>query len=336
MDERFYDFASCFTLTNLMKAARDCCKGTDWKYQPQSFMARRLTNCAKLLEELEYGTYHPSPVKKFTVRERGKLREVKPVNFRDRVVQRCICDHVLVPLMESVVSPDNSACLKGRGLTYAFERVRQHAADCPYDGLLVQFDFSGYFASIDQDTLIRQLAGLIEDPRMFRVLEVTIRDDEQGLELGSHVSQLCATLYLNDIDWLIASMRGVTGYHRYMDDGVIFCASRDAAELALGVLEGESQRLSLKLNKKKTHIEPVRQPFIFCKMRFHRLEDGTVRMNVRKQQSRRAVKHAKSVKELAGRKPELDIDLMPVEAALSGYLNRGDADLDRLLALMHQ
>lgn len=327
-DER-QGFADCFTISNMLRAADECYKGVGWKRQPQLFMNRALTNCAKLLREVEDGTYRPTATRPFTISERGKTRLVKPVNFRDRVAQRCFCENVLVPAVESFVSAECSAVLPQRGLTYAFERVREHAEACPVGGWLVQFDFSGYFASIDQTMLLAMLKGMIPDERLYRFAETVVRAESPGLELGSHVSQLCATAYPVSLDSAVMALDGVTGYHRYMDDGIAFCTDKASAIAAMATVERCSSELQLSLNAGKTHINRVTHPFVFCKLRFTKDPgDGSVRVNVRKKQSRRAVKHAKSVK----RRDEAvgGIDLLPVRAALEGYLGRGDADLSRL------
>ena len=104
MQDKRQGFADCFTVSNMLRAADECYKGVGWKRQPQLFMNRALTNCAKLLREVEDGTYRPTATRPFTISERGKTRRVKPVNFRDRVVQRCFCENVLVPAVESFVS----------------------------------------------------------------------------------------------------------------------------------------------------------------------------------------------------------------------------------------
>lgn len=329
MDERLCDFASCFTLTNLMEASIKCYRGVDWKHQSQKFMNRRLTNCMRLFGEIVDGSYRPRPVEKFTLNERGKVREVKPVAYRDRVVQRCLIDHILLPAILRRITVENSACLKGRGLSYAYDRVRLHAENCPADGWVAQFDFSDYFHNIDKDKLLSMLGEMIGDERTMRLIETIVRDDDGGLELGSHVSQLCATMYPTDIDEAACSMPGVTGYHRYMDDGILFAESKVAAVDALRAIEAMSDDMGLKINGKKTHCNRVTHPFVFCKMRFTKTEDG-VRMNVRKKQSRRSVRHARDVKMVAEANPDSEIDLQPVEASLRGYLDRGDADLSRL------
>jgi RNA-directed DNA polymerase len=319
------DFASCFNLNNLMAASRQCERGVRWKKQPQQFSNKRLTSCTKLLEEIEGGSYAPQGVKPFTICERGKTRHVKPVTFRDRVAQRCFCNHVLVPAVEGYVTDECSAVLPGRGLSYAFEHVRKIAETAPFDAWVARFDFSDYFATIDHAVLLNMLSRLIPDDRLYSFARTVVDSEGPGLDLGSHISQLCATMYPTPIDRAVMDLEGTIGYHRYMDDGIMVCASRKDADAALDAAVSMATRMRLTINPRKTFINRVAHPFVFCKMRFTKRPDGSVRCNVRKQQSRRAVKHAKSVVRLAKRTG--CIDLEPVAASLSGYLNRGDVDL---------
>lgn len=327
-DERFDLMASCFSLGNLMDAASKCYKGVGWKRQAQGFMNRKLTNCRKLQLEVLGGTYEPTEVRRFDIVERGKPRSIKPVAFRDRVVQRCLCDQVLTPAIKRAVIEDNSSCLGGRGLSYAYDRVRAHLAACPADGWALQYDFHDYFHTVDRERLLSMLHGLVPSERMIGLVEKVIREDSPGLELGSHVSQLCAVLYPTGLDVAVSSAPGVAGYHRYMDDGIAFCESREAAMGALSVLRESADSLGLALNEGKTHIERATHPLVFCKARFEKTSDGA-RMNMRKRQTHRAVRHARSVAKRAETHPE--IDLAPVEAALAGYVNKGDADLSWLV-----
>lgn len=330
MGER-QDLASCLTISNLMAAARKCYKGVSWKRQPVMFMNRLLTNCAELREEILSGTYEPRDPTRFTVNERGKIRLIKPVDFRDRVVQRCLADHVIVPSIVPAMVEDCSACLEGRGITYALERVRGHAARCPADGWVVQFDFHDYFHTIDRGLLLAMLEPLVGDEGLMGLIELSVREEGPGLELGSHISQLLACFYPTPIDHAIEGVPGVVGYHRYMDDGIVFCEDRAASVSVAEELRLWSDSMGLELNARKTHANKVSQPFVFCKMRFTKQADGSVRMNVRKQQSRRLVKHARRVAALAEREPDRGIDLAPVRASLEGYLLRGDADLSHLV-----
>lgn len=312
-----------------MDAARECYRNVTWKRQPQGYMTRMLTECRALQRDLMDGTYRPQEPRRFTIMERGKQREILPVDFRDRVAQRCLCDNYLYERVEDYISADSSACIVGRGLSYAHQRVKEHAERCPLGGWVLQYDFHDYFASIDRRLLNALVAKLVPDERMRWIVSV-MTGEVGGLELGSHVSQILAGAYPTPIDRAIESLPGTVGYHRYMDDGVAFLADRDSAVEARGVFEQMALRMRLVCNPGKTHINRVTAPFVFCKMRYSKQADGSVRMNVQKKQTRKSVGHAKRVKALAEREPEKGIDLMPVEAALEGYLARGDADLSWL------
>ena len=267
-------------------------------------------------------------VNPFGIIERGKPRIVKPVAFRDRVAQRCFADNVLIPAIEDYVSVECSAVLPGRGLHYAFDRVRMHAQKCGEDAWFVQYDFSDYFHSIDKELAFELVKVLVEDERLRDFARAVLNAENGGLELGSHVSQLLAAAFASPIDFKLDTLPGVIGHHRYMDDGIIFVRSKQDAKRALEAVYEMAGRLRLTINPKKTNVNRITHPFVFCKMRFTRQDNGTFRMNVRKKQSRRSIKHAKSVNRLSKRIP---IDMQPVIASLGGYLNQGDADLTWLV-----
>lgn len=326
MDELNDNFSACFSLANLLRSADLCARETRWKRQVQQFMANKLTNCWKLYSDLHDGTYTMSRADHFTIMERGKLRTVKTINIRDRVVQRCVCDHILVPAIKGAIIVDNSSCLKGRGLSYAYDRVHDMVDKAPWSAWLIQFDFHDYFHTISKERLLGFLGRIIKDRDVLDLLSLIIHDDACGLELGSHVSQICAVYYPNDMDHDLAAL--AFGYHRYMDDGLIICERKDQIPEALGCLITWVDRLGLTLNLKKTVINRIGHPFVFCKMRFKKYNGG-VRMSVRKEQTRRTVKHLKGVKRLceSGKTDGWENTV----AACLGYINRGDADLSRLL-----
>lgn len=113
-----------------------------------------------------------------------------------------------------------------------------------------------------------------------------------------------------------------------MDDGIAVCDSMASAMAVLGSVRDRADALGLRINEKKTVATSLNSPVTFCKMRF--AKDGdSCRMNVRKQQTRRSVRHAREVRRRSERLG--GIDMKPVEASFLGYVNRGDVDLTRLL-----
>lgn len=322
-DEPNDTFAECFTLAHLMESARICAKGTRWKRQVQAFMADRLVNCSKLHRELHSKTYEPTPTMGFRIMERGKTRDIRPVNFRDRVVQRCLCDYMLVPAVLRNMSPDSSACIEGKGLSYAFDNVRRILDAAPWDGWAVQYDFKGYFASIPQDRLMMAIAYIVHDERI-RHLVWRIIGEGDGLELGSHVSQLLATYYPDPMDRAVSALPGCVGMHRYMDDGLAVFDTKPHAKAAKLEIARLAEEMGLSVHPDKTKLVPVRRPIVFCKTRF-RKRDGCATANVRKPQTRRSIRHLKAALRLGIENEE------GVIASVLGYVNHGDADLTRLI-----
>jgi hypothetical protein len=306
-----------------MKAAKQCSRGVRWKRQVQLFMADRLVNCARLYKELHDGIYKPTPVAPIKVIERGKVRWPRPVNFRDRVVQRCICDYVLIPAVVANMTSKSSACLKGRGLSYAFDCVREIMSIAPWSAWVLQFDFSNYFASIPTKNLLERIERIISDKHICGLL-VDVMQNERGLDLGSQVNQVCATWYPDDFDRHVMAMRGCVGYHRYMDDGIAVFVTKRRALAALERLPELALCIGLTINSRKTHITPIKRPIVFCKARFRKRKD-VVSCVIRKPQSRRSIKHLR-------RALRHGIDNEEgVIASIAGYINRGDADLTRLI-----
>lgn len=314
-----------------MKAATLCSKGVSWKSQVQRFMADRLCQCARLREEVLSGTWRPREVEPFTLSERGKIRRVMPVAMRDRVVERCLCDNVLVPFIERSVIADSSACIRGRGLAYAIGRIRKHLERAPRGAWFFQFDFHDYFHSIDRSDILGRLSNHLA-PGFVRLVELSIGGGAGvGLELGSHVCQLCAVWYPTPLEHLMQSMPGLVGYHRYMDDGIAIFETKAQALNAKRIFIQSAEAMGLSMNPKKTFCNRATHTIVFCKTRLRKRSSG-VRVTVRKPQTRHLVRHIRNV---IRRSKDHEIDVDAMLGACMGYMNRGDADLTRLLEIEH-
>lgn len=328
--EPFNLFDYIFSLDHLVAAAHKCYANVKWKSQPQKFMNHIMLNCMSLRKDVYSGQYSMSPTTRFYVHERGKTRNILPVAFRDRVVQRAICDNFLLDATINYVIDDCSACLKGRGISYANNRVQMYAEQAEIDSWIVQFDFHDYFHSISIENMMGRIREILKDERLLDIILTILSVGEEGIELGSHISQLCAALYPTPMDKAIIAAPGVTGYHRYMDDGIIFCKTKEDAQRTMSLLLEWIDKLGLQPNPKKTFYNRITQPFVFCKIRYTKdKETGHVRKNVRKPQTRHCEQHIKRVLKLAETNPSINTE--PLKASFKGYLMRGDANLDRLI-----
>ena len=289
-----FDFEKATALTTLMESAFICQRGTLWKPSVQRFMLMVLPNCAEMSAKLRDGTYEPRKMRHITLMERGKLRRISPVNFRDRVVQRALCDVCLTPILENSLIIDNPASREGMGMSHARTRFDKHYEDhvrkYGHTGVLLQYDLSDFFHSIESARAYKklndQLLKIAGTSHLRRPAELLSREakmyvmQEEGLGIGNHTSQLIAIWYASPIDHMFKEVLRVHGYGRYMDDGYAFFATREEALHALELLRAKCAELGLVLNEKKTTITPITKPIVFLKRVYRLQEDSTIRVRV--------------------------------------------------------
>jgi hypothetical protein len=126
-------------------------------------------NLLELSCALRSGEYRPNKYYHFKVFE-PKERDIHALRYPDRVVQRCLCDQVLAPLLERHLIYDNAACQKGKGTHFSLNRLsgflRSHFKQYGRDGYVLKCDVRHYFASISHDRLKTRLARLFVPGRM--------------------------------------------------------------------------------------------------------------------------------------------------------------------------
>lgn len=319
--------AACFTLGNLLDAAEECRKEVDWKAQVQRFMLHALTECVKLRDQVLSGKWKPTKGKPFIVHERGKTRRVVPPTIWTRVVERCFADQVLTDFILKNSIPDSGACLKGRGLTYTMERLRTHYENAPLSAWVVQYDIHDYFGSINRTLLLAMLELFLATPYI-EFVALCIGGEGVGLDLGSHISQLLACWFPTiPLDHSILRSEGVLSYHRYMDDGIAIVETQAQAMHLKESIENWAGSIGLQMNPKKTHVNRITHPHVFCKHRYVKRASG-VRVLTCKKQSKRTIRHVRNVVKVA---EEKGIDLLPVRASCGGYLDFADNKLSHLL-----
>jgi retron-type reverse transcriptase len=246
------------------------------------------SNLVTLFDELAAGTYRPGPSICFIV-TRPKPREVWAAGFRDRVVHHLLYNKV-GPRFERAFVADSCACIKGRGTLYAVQRleskVRAISANWSRRAWYLKADVANFFVAIDKPILAGLLASRISEPWWWRLTEIVLMHDprpdvvlrcpesklslvpahkrlglqpaHRGLPIGNLSSQFFANVYLNELDQFVKHRLRARHYVRYVDDFILLHESRDwlaDAERAIGAFLEE--RLALRLNPKKTILQPV-------------------------------------------------------------------------------
>lgn len=209
-------FEEVFSFQNLYKAGKLCCKGVGWKGSTQRYLGDIISNTAKTRKALMEGKWKTKGFHEFDLMERGKLRHIRSVHISERVVQRCLCDNVLVPVFSAAFIYDNAASLKDKGIDFAMDRMnchlQRHVRKHGLKGGILVYDFSDYFNSAPHGPIYRENERRITDGRVRAVANGLMEDfGPVGFGLGSQVSQIDALMLPNGLDHFIKEELRIRG-----------------------------------------------------------------------------------------------------------------------------
>jgi len=242
-------------------------------------------------EQLKRDTYQAKPVKRVWIPKPGSA-EKRPLGIptvTDRVVQTAL-RMVIEPIFESRFAPHSYGFRPGRGCKDALRRVNQLLK--AGNTHVVDVDIKGYFDSIPQDRLMGMVRERISDGRVLGLVEGFLKqgvmeetnwsEAEEGTPQGGVISPLLANVYLDPLDWLMASF----GFEmvRYADDMVVLCRSSKEAGQALAKLREWIEGAGLELHPDKTCVvdmDLADSRFDFLGYRFQRGRRGRVLKLVR-------------------------------------------------------
>ena len=142
-------------------------------------------NLISLSDALKNGSYKMQEYYNFAIYD-PKYRMIHALHYRDRVVQHCLCDEVLAPILDKKLIYDNSACHIGKGTHFVIGRVSKFLHDFynkyGADGYFLKCDIRKFFDNIDHEVLKCKLSMVIEDKLVLRVLYQIIDSFEVHLE----------------------------------------------------------------------------------------------------------------------------------------------------------
>jgi len=275
------NYDKVFTYENLYKAYKKCRRNVSWKASVQRYISQAPLNIYKTLLELQNGTYRSPSFFEFDIFERGKKRHIRSTIIGERVVQRCLCDNALVPVVGSTFIYDNGACMRHKGYDFAVKRLICHLEKYirhnGTDGYIAICDLTSFFDSITHWAVMKLLRQQFSDLRLIGITEDMIKQfdpdkpllERKGLGLGSQISQLLAPAVASYIDHFIKEKLRVKYYGRYMDDFYLIHSDKEFLKKCLLEISRECDRLGLVLSKRKTHIVKLSHGFTFLKVRFY-------------------------------------------------------------------
>ena len=271
------------TLEKLNNAFYEYASASMWKESTQRYKRELLLKNTELQKALRTGNYKVGATSDFTLNERGKIREIKAPAIKDRIVQKVLCQNILLPQLTKYLIYDNYASLEGRGTSFARKRIdvlmRKYIRQYGSDGYVLQIDIKKYFDSIDHDVLKKMLHKRIKEPKEIMDLIDYVVDTSSktdiGLSLGAEAPQVFAIYYLSDVDNYIKTVKGVKSYGRYMDDMIIFSDSKEKLRELLDEIKEQLKELKLEVNDRKTHITTLKHGFTYLQIKYH-VRDGKI------------------------------------------------------------
>lgn len=268
---------------NLLAAHAAARRGKRSKREVIDFELDLAKNLAELSDSLRCGAYRLSAYYRFLVHE-PKERVIHALHYRDRVVQRCLCDQVLAPLLDRRLIYDNAACRVGKGTHFALRRLTQflcrHYQQHGAAGYALKCDIRKFFDFIRHDVLKAKLRRVVADDAIFKLLCHIIDSygaaPGRGLPLGNQTSQWFALYYLDGLDRLVKEKLRIRYYSRYMDDCVLLhhdkSVLRQCLEDMTRYLEG---CLGMQFNE-KTQIFPLKNGVDYLGWHFYLSDTGKI------------------------------------------------------------
>jgi hypothetical protein len=241
------------------------------------FAAHGLRGLDSLHRSLERQEFRFRPAVALHHNFNGKQRTLYVSPWEERIVDLMLY-RALNRRLHNWFSPNSYAYRdSGFSLDRCQSQIASVVRSAPGIIYLIKRDISDYFASVNHEILLAQLAQLI-DPAdyLFQLLAQRIRfryqqEDqlhtaEVGIPFGSAIACLFANIYLTGMDRLIEMVPSVS-YFRYADDILLLAPSHELALTARQTLE--SSLAELKLRMKASHsqdfaLSVARQPQAQC------------------------------------------------------------------------
>lgn len=282
-----------FDANKIYDAGTRAIKAAPFKYKSQLFEINHLVETAELQKAMIERKYKPTKGAKFTINERGKIRNITTNEMIDKTVNHLLCDNVLNPAITPYLIYDNSASQTGKGVAFHRKRLEVHLhqyyrENKTNEGYILLIDFSGYYASIPHNLYLKSLESFFKnvDPgeakialwilkNLFEIFNIDNKN-MRGVDIGSQPSQNIGISYPSKIDNYIKIVKGVKYYGRYTDDMYIIHKDKEFLKQLLKEIKQIADSLGLIINPKKTQLCKLSQLFRILQLQYKLTETGRV------------------------------------------------------------
>lgn len=212
---------------NLRLAFCKAARGRRGQAMVRQFAAGLDRQIVTMSEAIREGMFPIGRFQQFVIRD-PKERVITAPCFEERVLHHAIMN-VCEPVMNRWLIDDTFACRAGKGREAAIQRAQHFARNAEW---FLNLDVRKFFDSVPHERLLVFLKRRFKDRRLLDLLHRIILAYRGelgiGLPIGSLTSQHFANFYLGWLDRFVKESLRVRGYVRYMDDLVLWHASRDA------------------------------------------------------------------------------------------------------------
>jgi len=257
----FYKFEDIVSVDNLLEAWKEFIKGKRNKKDVCEFSFYLMDNILSLHYDLKNNIYKHGGYQRFKINDQ-KTRIIHKASVRDRLLHHAVY-RILYPFFDKTFISDSFSCRNNKGTHRASNRFRKFSYIVSKNNTktcwVLKCDVKKFFASVDQDTLIKILEKHIKDKNIINLLKKIIFSFKpNGLPLGNLISQLFANIYLNELDQFVKHKLKVKYYVRYADDFVILSDNKNyLMNLIYKIREFLQNELKLVLRPNKIFIKTL-------------------------------------------------------------------------------
>lgn len=255
-------YEQIITLENIHKAIDKAARGKKHRKSVQKVLQNRHYYAKSVQERLLGQKPLLEPTTRKIKHENGKDRELEIAPFYPNQIAHHAVANIIEPLLLKSLNTQSAACIKGRGVDYDLKRAKRYARIYTH---YLQVDIRKFYANIDRELLLAQIARKIADKKALELLRTLLHSTQpKGLSLGSYLSAILGNFYLRELDY--PACKGVKVL-RYADDIVAFSNSKQALWQHFHTLQAKARTLGLELHKVK--LKPIAQGLDFLGVKLY-------------------------------------------------------------------